>query len=549
MSDEEPIMVDDVALLDSDGEGSAGYLEVPGAHTDETDADGEGSDGLMKTTDEVRDAQEMQCDDYCNAMLETIGLGRYQAFVLLLCGLANASDAIELMSISFLLSSTAQCDLNLTDERKGILTAAVFMGMIPGGMTFGILADRQGRRFWLGVGLVLNALGTLASSQSTSFSTFVWWRIVSGFGVGGSIPVLFSFILEFVPVWARGKMLVTVAFFWVIGTVICTSVAWGILSPGQCPTQADWVDSTNLTFSSDDASLPAYCAAIEAMGCSKYNGKPAWRAFMASCCAPAAMTTVLLLFATESPKWLVETNQPDRAVAVLQTMAKANGVTMSVGKPPRATKRAKVVPGGFQGLLVYLQPVFRTLKKPARAQFLWLAGVWFCLCFGFYGFRLWMTDFFAEGGVEDGTNIYAASFYVSLANIPGYLMAGKTIDWLGRKNTLIISMVMTGVTLFLILIVKHGNGPLIFSCIFAAVSAGAWCALDVLSVERFPTAIRSSALAMLTVVGRLSAILGTLVFGFLSGKDFLIPIMMTGIAFIGGAWCCKMLPQVKDAVA
>ena len=34
---------------------------------------------------------------------------RYQGFVLVLCGLANASDAIELMSISFFIASTGQC--------------------------------------------------------------------------------------------------------------------------------------------------------------------------------------------------------------------------------------------------------------------------------------------------------------------------------------------------------------------------------------------------------------------------------------------------------
>lgn len=82
---------------------------------------------------------------------------------------------------------------------------------------------------------------------------------------------------------------------------------------------------------------------------------------------------------------------------------------------------------------------------------------------------------------------------------------------------------------------------------FAAVSAGSWCALDILSVERFPTAIRSTALAMLTVVGRVGAIVGSLVFGFLSGKHFVVPILLTGLAFLGGAACCKMLPKVKGA--
>lgn len=125
----------------------------------------------------------------------------------------------------------------------------------------------------------------------------------------------------------------------------------------------------------------------------------------------------MLLFAQESPKWLVETNQQDRARAVLQRMAAVNGRKIEIDTPPTMSRKQPGAQGG--GLMVYLAPVFRTLRPPARVQFLWLAGVWFFLCFGFYGFRLWMTDFFAEGGVAEDTNIYAASFYVSLANIPG----------------------------------------------------------------------------------------------------------------------------------
>lgn len=492
-------------------------------------------------------AEEDKCDDYCNRMLDEIGVGRYQYLLLLLCGLANASDAVELMSISFLISSTAQCDLMLTDARKGAITSAVFIGMIPGGLTFGLLADRQGRRLWLGTGLFLNAFGTLLSSQASSFNEFLCWRILSGFGVGGSIPVLFSFIVEFAPLKYRGKMLVTTAFFWVVGTVLCAALAWGILGPAteECPTQAEWLDATNSTLGIGDESLEPYCHSIEGTGCDHYNGRPAWRVFLGACCVPAAMTVCMLLGAQESPKWLVGKNQRSRAQTVLEKMAKVNGKDVAIDLPPSAERQIqRAGPGGFAA---YVAIVSRVLRPPSRIQFIWLSGVWFCLCFGFYGFRLWMTDFFAEGGVSDSTDIYAASFYVALANVPGYFAAGKTIDWLGRKNTLNLSMCLTGLSLFAIVGARSGDGVLIFSCVFAAVSAGAWCALDVLSVERFPTAVRSSALAMLTVVGRISAILGTLVFGFFSGGAFLVPLLLTGLAFLGGAFCCHKLPAVKEA--
>ena len=47
--------------------------------------------------------------------------------MLLVCGWANASDAIELLCISFLLPS-AECDLKLTTSDKGWLSATAFIG-------------------------------------------------------------------------------------------------------------------------------------------------------------------------------------------------------------------------------------------------------------------------------------------------------------------------------------------------------------------------------------------------------------------------------------
>ena len=47
--------------------------------------------------------------------------------LILLCGWAVSSDAIEVLSVSFMLPS-AQCDLELTSADKGWLNAIIFVG-------------------------------------------------------------------------------------------------------------------------------------------------------------------------------------------------------------------------------------------------------------------------------------------------------------------------------------------------------------------------------------------------------------------------------------
>ena len=48
--------------------------------------------------------------------------------VLGVCGLANAADAVEILSVG-LLGTAAERDLNLTPQRAGALNACIFMGM------------------------------------------------------------------------------------------------------------------------------------------------------------------------------------------------------------------------------------------------------------------------------------------------------------------------------------------------------------------------------------------------------------------------------------
>ena len=56
-----------------------------------------------------------------------LGFGKFHYWLLLVCGWANGSDAVEIICISFLLPS-AECDLKLTTTDKGWLSAILFVG-------------------------------------------------------------------------------------------------------------------------------------------------------------------------------------------------------------------------------------------------------------------------------------------------------------------------------------------------------------------------------------------------------------------------------------
>lgn len=64
--------------------------------------------------------------------------------MLLVCGLANAADAVEILSVG-LLGPAAEHDLQLTSKLEGALNASIFMGMFLGGISWGYLSDTFGK--------------------------------------------------------------------------------------------------------------------------------------------------------------------------------------------------------------------------------------------------------------------------------------------------------------------------------------------------------------------------------------------------------------------
>ena len=93
-----------------------------------------GQENIMETSNDKRPVTSM---DYDTALTH-VGYGRWHWMLAWVCGWANASDAVELLAISFLLPS-AQCELELTNLRKSVIVMIGFVGMLIGGFLWGTL--------------------------------------------------------------------------------------------------------------------------------------------------------------------------------------------------------------------------------------------------------------------------------------------------------------------------------------------------------------------------------------------------------------------------
>ena len=67
----------------------------------------------------------------------------------------------------------------------------------------------------------------------------------SGVGVGGSIPVVWTYFAEFQPSNKRGAALSILASFWMVGNLTVAGLAWAII-----PHQVGWDDPDGFKYNS-----------------------------------------------------------------------------------------------------------------------------------------------------------------------------------------------------------------------------------------------------------------------------------------------------------
>ncbi len=77
--------------------------------------------------------------------LISMGFGKFQAFVLAYSGMAKISEAMEMMLLSFV-GQSVQAEWELSAQAESLITSVVFVGMLVGAYSWGIVSDNYGRR-------------------------------------------------------------------------------------------------------------------------------------------------------------------------------------------------------------------------------------------------------------------------------------------------------------------------------------------------------------------------------------------------------------------
>lgn len=493
-------------------------------------------------------------------------------------GIANSSDASEILCLSYILSIPQFEDhiLHHTAWRAGLLAATVFMGMLIGGLVVGGASDSLGRQPLLVTGLAVNSIAGLISAASTDVYLLSACRFIAGLGIGATVPPLFALCSELAPPSSRGFWVTCVASFWMVGSMYVAIVGWIILGL-----------TTNSTDSNDD-------------------GISWWRIFTALCAVPSCVGCVMVnTFVPESPRFLLLQGQHDRALLVVQALGhnlNYTGPSMTLEelvyhyplddqdsgrtgilpilpselKPaPRDSslfrpmsmedsdhtisqegvhqRRGSALRRASQTMQVsniavrtgigdFLRSVSKLYTTQMRSTTWPLQMVWFTLSFGSYGLLTWINTLFIESHLE---NVYFNSLLFSASNLPGNLLSAMLMDKVGRASLLTGSILAASLSLLAFAYVAaHQTSDenntsistswiVLAACSFQCFTIASWNTIDVLSSELFPTSVRSTGMGVCAATGRIGAMLAQFVNGALITHPVRLLLTAAGALFLG----------------
>ncbi|XP_072765829.1 synaptic vesicle glycoprotein 2C [Anoplolepis gracilipes] len=513
--------------------------------------------------------------DNCNASteetadfekaMEICGNGRYQYTVLLVCGVMFLCVGCEYGANAYILPS-AECDLNMGSEEKGLLNVAFLLGSVISALFWGVFAGACGRRNILLLSLFCDSILTMIGSFSQNFNVFLVFRVLSGFLIGAPGSLLFTYLGEFHAEKHRAKSICFLGFFFTFAWLLLPGLAWIIIP------------------------LPI---SFEFYGI-QYSS---WRVFLGAISLPIFIIAMIFLMYPESPKFLVSQGKTDEALAILQKMYAVNTgrdksefpVKELLSDAEFELKKDKTPDSSSNMLTKLVKNIWwqlRTIVSPPFLKYaILLWTIYFTNMFGYYGFSLWQPELFnrfesyhqSHPNVSvtvcelihntQSVNYTVLEEFVLLANgattkcephidervfinsltinaicLFGNLISGYLANRVGRRTMPVTTMLIAGIAGVGMYFVKSSLQLLVTACIFSLMVATANVVLSSVAVDIFPTHISAVALCMMACLGRCGAVVSNLAFGMLLDLSCEIPIFLLAAITIFGGMLSFLIP-------
>ncbi|XP_075155560.1 synaptic vesicle glycoprotein 2A-like isoform X1 [Haematobia irritans] len=490
--------------------------------------------------------------EYYESALEVTTFGKFNYMLILICGLILANVLLETLGISFVLP-VSQCDLNLTVQERGIMSAIGFAGIISSSHLWGFLADTTGRRNIIRPTLLMGFFITVLSSFSTNFWTLVILRYLNGFFISGGSATVYAYLGEFHTQKNRSRAIMGSAFIFGVGAMLMPAIAWLFINQ-------EWrlaLPFLGLTY------------------------KP-WRLFMVVCGIPGFLCGLSLFKIPESPKFLLSQGKEEKCLDILKSIYNTN-----TGKPKEEfpishvtedldtsnRPRSHSIDTNSNAVMVLLrsmwsqtQPLFN--REYARTTILICTIQFFIFCTS-NGMYMWfpsilnsVAEFMNEYPnnstficdvvyekqkaallIEMDENVtqecvekleistYQHSLILEVLYAVGFALIGGIINKVGKRLILFVCLAACGVCGIAAIFVSQPMMAIYLYVILLLCGLG----INVLSaatVELYPTRLRAMAVCISLMMGRLGSVVGANVVGALITDHCETAFITSGVSLV-----------------
>jgi AAHS family 4-hydroxybenzoate transporter-like MFS transporter len=390
------------------------------------------------------------------SVMDSGRMSSLQKRVIALCCMATFLDGYDTQALGLAVPRIAEAWSLPPGEFAPALSGS-FAGLALGAVLLAPLADRFGRRPTLIAMMMVVGITTLGAALATSLDSLTLWRVMTGLGLGGSVPVATAMTSEYAPAPRRAAFVALM-----IACMALGSFAAGIVAP-------------------------------------LINGAWGWRGiFGVGAVLPLAMAGLLLAALPESLRFLIGQGADTRAIAEqLDRIAPHLRGTAVRITPPTGHIRASVKS--------LFGPAFRM-----RTILVW-AIFWFNL-FVIYSLISWMPTLLRSAGWGHDA-AQRASGLVSLGGIAG----GLLLAWIADKGHAIAALFTAYVgtalifTLFIVGPGSIGAWIALLLLVGAGAVGGQMAAGSVAAGYYYPPELRSTGVGWFNGVGRIGGIIGPVV--------------------------------------
>ncbi|KAM8839486.1 solute carrier family 22 member 13-like [Synchiropus picturatus] len=388
---------------------------------------------------------------------------------------------------SSLYTSTIVTDFDLVCERAHLLQVAqtVFMaGILAGSLVFGPLAESFGRKWATQIPVFVNLIFSMTTGLCPNFYLYLASFFVLGSGYGG---------------------------YRVNGIILAT----------------EWTGASKRSWAACFTQIAAALGQCVLAGLA-YVVRD-WRLLQVITAASFAVVAISISFLPESARWLLNRGRQEEAKALLARAAAINKRPVSESVLQKIAEKEGVE--NQRALVLIQSPVLRT-------HFLTILFAGFALNITYFSLTLNLGNF--------GMDIFVTQLMFGLSELPAHLLCIWLIEFVGRRLTVVATLLSGGLVCFLMLAFSPDNAVAITILATAGRFFTNWAATvnNVYVQELFPTSFRQTASGLYAIGCRTGGLLSP-VLNMLAAYHRSIPIVgFSSLTALSGA-LCLLLPETR----